>query len=132
MASSGASSSLVTPEGVIVEPGIEPGASAEPMLVTTDSLEEFEQAMSASIEDGSGRLRQTKASTAGASGSGAAAAAAAAGTISDIHQQQPPAQPEPFNTPSSEDLEKSGSLDSSEMARCFFCSVFLFRSNARY
>lgn len=49
---------VVVDEG-IVEPGIEPGASAETMLVTTDSFEEYEQEMSNSIDD-----RQMKKSTA--------------------------------------------------------------------
>ncbi|XP_012530891.1 protein SAND [Monomorium pharaonis] len=43
----------------IAEPGIEPGASTETMLVTTDSFDEYEQEMSSSI-DGD---RQTKEST---------------------------------------------------------------------
>lgn len=42
----------------IEEPDIEPGASKETMLVTTDSFEEYEQEMSSSIDD-----RQMKAST---------------------------------------------------------------------
>lgn len=55
---------MATQEGssvddVIAEPGIEPGASAETMLVTTDSFEEYEQEMSNSIDD-----RQMKESTA--------------------------------------------------------------------
>ncbi|XP_015524976.1 vacuolar fusion protein MON1 homolog A [Neodiprion lecontei] len=45
-------------DDVIAEPGIEPGASAETMLVTTDSFEEYEQEMSNSIDD-----RQMKEST---------------------------------------------------------------------
>ncbi|XP_046750307.1 vacuolar fusion protein MON1 homolog A [Diprion similis] len=45
-------------DDVIAEPGIEPGASAETMLVTTDSFEEYEQEMSSSIDD-----RQMKEST---------------------------------------------------------------------
>lgn len=45
-------------DDVIAEPGIEPGASAETMLVTTDSFEEYEHEMSSSIDD-----RQMKEST---------------------------------------------------------------------
>lgn len=46
-----ASEESVVDDG-IVEPGIEPGASAETMLVTTDdSFEEYEQEMNNSLDD---------------------------------------------------------------------------------
>lgn len=35
---------------VIAEPGIEPGASAEPMLLTTDSFDELEPEMDAGLQ----------------------------------------------------------------------------------
>ncbi|XP_015123688.1 vacuolar fusion protein MON1 homolog A [Diachasma alloeum] len=44
-------SEAATVDDGIVEPGIEPGASTETMLVTTDSFEEYEQEMSSSIDD---------------------------------------------------------------------------------
>ncbi|KAK9294492.1 hypothetical protein QLX08_010939 [Tetragonisca angustula] len=79
----------------IPEPGIEPGASAETMLVTTDSFEEYEQEMSNSIDD-----KQMKEST--------------TSTISEIQEdvQDIPTTP---TTSSTRELEKTASLDDSEL-----------------
>ena len=51
MASSGGSSRRASTEEAIVEAGIEPGASSEPMLVTTDSFDELEQELVTGIDD---------------------------------------------------------------------------------
>lgn len=85
----------VTIDDGIAEPGIEPGASAETMLVTTDSFEEYEQEMSSSIDD-----RQMKEST--------------TSTISEIQDdvQDIPITP---TTKSPHDLKKDESLDESDM-----------------
>uniref|UniRef100_V9ICE5 Vacuolar fusion protein MON1 homolog n=1 Tax=Apis cerana TaxID=7461 RepID=V9ICE5_APICE len=79
----------------IAEPGIEPGASAETMLVTTDSFEEYEQEMSNSIDD-----RQMKEST--------------TSTISEIQEdvQDIPITPTASNP---QELQKTTSLDDSEL-----------------
>lgn len=86
-----------TIEDGIPEPGIEPGASAETMLVTTDSFEEYEQEMSSSIDD-----RQMKEST--------------TSTISEIQEdvQDIPATP---TASSPRELQKTTSLDDSELVR---------------
>ena len=86
----------------IPEPGIEPGASAETMLVTTDSFEEYEQEMSNSIDD-----KQMKEST--------------TSTISEIQEdvQDIPTTP---TTSSTRELEKTASLDDSELVR-FITSI---------
>lgn len=87
----------------IAEPGIEPGASAETMLVTTDSFEEYEQEMSNSIDD-----RQMKEST--------------TSTISEIQEdvQDIPITPTASNP---QELQKTTSLDDSELV-CFITSFF--------
>lgn len=79
----------------IAEPGIEPGASAETMLVTTDSFEEYEQEMSNSIDD-----KQMKEST--------------TSTISEIQEdvQDIPITPTASNP---QELQKTTSLDDSEL-----------------
>lgn len=85
----------------IVDPVIEPGASTEKMLVTTDSFEEYEQEMSSSIDD-----TQTKE-----------------GTTSTIIEIQEDAQDIP-TTPtvsSPRELQKAASLDDSEVV-CFITS----------
>lgn len=81
----------------IPEPGIEPGASAETMLVTTDSFEEYEQEMSSSIDD-----RHMKEST--------------TSTISEIQEetQDIPTTPTVTNPPK---LQKAASLDDPELVR---------------
>lgn len=78
----------------IAEPGIEPGASAETMLVTTDSFEEYEQEMSSSLDD-----RQMKEST--------------TSTISEIQDdvQDIPVTP---TTRSPRDLKRDESLEEPE------------------
>lgn len=88
----------------IAEPGIEPGASAETMLVTTDSFEEYEQEMSNSIDD-----RQMKEST--------------TSTISEIQEdvQDIPITPTASNP---QELQKTTSLDDSELV-CFITFFFL-------
>lgn len=82
----------------IAEPGIEPGASTETMLVTTDSFDEYEQEMSSSIDD-----RQMKEST--------------TSTISEIQEdsQDIPITPTAVSPP---ETEKTLPLDDSEMV-CF-------------
>ncbi|XP_015591269.1 protein SAND [Cephus cinctus] len=79
----------------IAEPGIEPGASAETMLVTTDSFEEYEQEMSSSIDD-----KHMKEST--------------TSTISEIQEevQDIPVTPTPT---SPVDLKKVASPDDPEL-----------------
>lgn len=85
---------VVVDEG-IVEPGIEPGASAETMLVTTDSFEEYEQEMSSSIDD-----RQMKEST--------------ASTISEIQEDVHEA---PTTPTSPLPLKQNNSVDDGELVR---------------
>lgn len=85
----------------IPEPGIEPGASAETMLLTTDSFEEYEQEMSSSIDD-----RQMKDST--------------TSTISEIQEdtQNIPTTP---TAAIPREIEKAASLDDPELV-CFITS----------
>lgn len=78
----------------IAEPGIEPGASTEMMLVTTDSFDEYEQEMSSSIEGD----RQMKEST--------------TSTISEIQEDVTQDIPIAANP---RDSEKTLSLDDGEM-----------------
>ncbi|XP_012276007.1 vacuolar fusion protein MON1 homolog A [Orussus abietinus] len=82
-------------EDVIAEPGIEPGASAEPMLVTTDNFEEYEQEMSSSLDD-----RQMNEST--------------ASTISEI-QEDAQEVPPTTSVMSPLDLKQKTSLDDSKV-----------------
>lgn len=98
-------------DGGIAEPGIEPGASSETMLVTTDSFDEYEQEMNSSI-DGD---RQMKEST--------------TNTISEIQedvQQDVPTTPPTAASP--QESEKNLSLDDAEMVRilCEVSSAFFF------
>ncbi|XP_043277441.1 vacuolar fusion protein MON1 homolog A [Venturia canescens] len=88
-----ASNDPVVVDDGIVEPGIEPGASAETMLVTTDSFEEYEQEMSNSIDD-----RQMKEST--------------ASTISEIQED---VQNVPITPTSPVRNEQTNSLEESEL-----------------
>lgn len=46
----------------IAEPGIEPGASTETMLVTTDNFDDYEQEMSSSI-DGDRQIKKNTTNT---------------------------------------------------------------------
>lgn len=85
----------------IVEPGIEPGASAETMLVTTDSFEEYEQEMSSSIDD-----RHMKEST--------------TSTISEI-QEDVQDIPATSTKTSPRDLQKTAPVYDSEIV-CFITS----------
>lgn len=55
-------SAVETIDDGIAEPGIEPGASSETMLVTTDSFDEYEQEMSSSI-DGDRQMKESTGST---------------------------------------------------------------------
>lgn len=82
----------------IAEPGIEPGASTETMLVTTDSFDEYEQEMSSSIDD-----RHMKEST--------------ASTISVIQENAQDIPAAPIAASASEP-EKTLCLDDSDVA-CF-------------
>lgn len=93
----------------IAEPGIEPGASAETMLVTTDSFEEYEQEISSSIDD-----RQMKEST--------------TSTISEI-QGDTQDIPTTSTATNSQDLQKTVSIDDSELVR-FITSVVRNASDA--
>lgn len=88
-------------DGGIAEPGVEPGASTETMLVTTDSFDEYEQEMSSSI-DGDRPMKESTTST-----------------ISEIQedvQQDVPATLPP-TTASPPESEKNLSLDDAEMVR---------------
>jgi len=83
----------------IPEPEVEPGASSETMLVTTDSFDEYEQEMSSSIDPD----RQMKEST--------------TSTISEIQEDITQDVP-PTNTSASlRESEKTLSLEDSEMVR---------------
>lgn len=89
-------------DGGIAEPGIEPGASTETMLVTTDSFDEYEQEMSSSI-DGDRQMKESTTST-----------------ISEIQEdvaQDIPTIPTAANPPES---EKNLSLDDAEMVRLLY------------
>lgn len=90
----------------IAEPGIEPGASTETMLVTTDSFDEYEQEMSSSI-DGDRQMKESTTST-----------------ISEIQEDDVPATPS--NAANPQESEKNLSLDDAEMVRplCGISSVF--------
>lgn len=78
----------------IAEPGIEPGASSEMMLVTTDSFDEYEQEMSSSI-DGDRQMKESITST-----------------ISEIQEDVPQDIPIVANP---RDSEKTLSLDDGDM-----------------
>lgn len=87
-------SAVETIDDGIAEPGIEPGASTETMLVTTDSFDEYEQEMSSSI-DGDRQMKESTTST-----------------ISEI--QEDSTQDIPIAS-SPRESEKTPSLDDSEM-----------------
>lgn len=95
----------------IAEPGIEPGASMETMLVTTDSFDEYEQEMSSSI-DGD---RQMKDST--------------TSTISEIQEDVAENIPTIPTAASPPESEKNLSLDDGEMVRllCEISSAFFIQ-----
>lgn len=81
----------------IAEPGIEPGASTETMLVTTDSFDEYEQEMSSSI-DGDRQMKESTTST-----------------ISEIQEDNVQNIPTTPSVASQRDSEKTLSLDDAEM-----------------
>lgn len=95
-------------DGGMAEPGIEPGASAETMLVTTDSFDEYEQEMSSSI-DGDRQMKESTTST-----------------ISDIQEDAAQDVPAAPTAADSQESEKNLSLDDAEMVRllCGTASVF--------
>lgn len=91
----------------IAEPGIEPGASTETMLVTTDSFDEYEQEMSSSI-DGDRQMKESTTST-----------------ISEIQEDVVQDSTTPA-TSNPEESEKNLTLDDAEMVR-FSCGItFVF------
>lgn len=89
----------------IAEPGIEPGASTETMLVTTDSFDEYEQEMSSSIVDGQTSREST----------------AVVGTISEI-QEGSENIPDTSVATDPGESEKALSLDDSEVVRIILFS----------
>lgn len=105
----------------IAEPGIEPGASTETMLVTTDSFDEYEQEMSSSI-DGDRQMKESTTST-------------ISEIQEDVTQDVVPAIPVAASPPES---EKNLSLDDAEMVRtcaeslvCLFSFPFFFNHEFR-
>lgn len=98
-------------ESGIAEPGIEPGASTETMLVTTDSFDEYEQEMSSSI-DGDRQMKESTTST-----------------ISEIQEdvsQDIPTTPHAATSP--QESEKNLSLNDTEMVRILCGILFVFFS----
>ena len=106
-----ASNDPVVVDDGIVEPGIEPGASAETMLVTTDSFEEYEQEVSSSIDDRSGDLAKFKRRRS----IDDVQKETTASTLSEIPDDTPKVT---STTKSSAVLEQNHSLDDGEMV-CF-------------
>jgi len=94
-------------DGGIAEPGIEPGASTETMLVTTDSFDDYEQEMSSSI-DGDRQMKESTTST-----------------ISEIQED---VVQDISTTPAtnSRESEKNLSLDDTEMVRLLCEIAFVF------
>lgn len=90
-----------TPEDVIVvEPGVEPGASAETMLVTTEvNFEEFEQELTHNLDN---------------TNLGSNEPTSAASQISEIQLEQPPSGSSGTKA-SFDNLDKPASVDGSDM-----------------
>lgn len=93
----------------IAEPGIEPGASTETMLVTTDSFDDYEQEMSSSI-DGDRQMRESTTST-----------------ISEIQEENARDIPTTPTATSPRESEKTLSLNDAEMV--IFLSKLIILSN---
>ena len=92
----------------LLPPGIEPGASTETMLVTTDSFDEYEQEMSGSIDSD----RQMKESI--------------TSTISEIQEDVVQDDSTTSTTADPGESEKNLSLDDAEMVRLFLYGIACF------